>query len=740
MLPSCTTPIASSRNPRAHSGLFALASTLWCVAVVGAQQPTPPRPTETFEDRASVVEVQVPVNVVDRDGHAVRGLTAADFQVLDNGVEQTIAAFQVVDLELLVPDPRRPSLAAEAIPSAARRHFLFLFDLSFSRPANLLRARQAAQRFVIESMHPTDLAAVATHSVERGPELVVTFTPDRAQLARAIDTLGAPQLLKKSPRDPLRFVVDIMDGDSGLAPSDTDATRPIGELESLSTYLGVIGHQMAKMEKSYYRGQISSWTGSMASMARILSAVEGRKHVVYFTEGFDGRLVLGRQPDKEDPEAEADYVNTQFGNLGMVDLDDTFGNTQVQNEIMVMLEGFRRADCVLQVVDISGIRADLPAENRQRRVNDDVLFLLANETGGRLYEDGNDFHHQLGTVLERSDVTYVLTFRPSKLAFDGSHHQLRVRAALPRGTRLAHRTGYYEPRPFEELHPLEKSLLASDLIAAATPKNDVDVNVLAAPFRANEESAYVPVLIEVPGDDLLVGHEAESMPVEFYAYVTDERGEMRDFFTQLVTLDLRGRREVFERTGVKYYGHLDLRPGKYLIRVLARNSSTGRTGVETVEVNVPPYQQSSPQLLTPFFVEEPGSWFLVREETTQYAKTRVYPFTVNGDPYVPAAMPAIQSDRKADVCLVAYNLGRGQLEVAGTVVRADGTPVTGGRLALLERTVTGIDGLDKLTATFEPAGLEAGDYLLHVSVVDPTTQNKSSSAIAFRVAAAGQTL
>jgi hypothetical protein len=535
-------------------------------------------------------------------------------------------------------------------------------------------------------------------------------------------------------------VVDTLDLDGGLLPSDTEATRPIGELESLSTYLGVIGHQMAKMEKSYYRGQISSWTGSMASMARILSAVEGRKHIVYFTEGFDGRLVLGRQPDKEDPEAEQDYVNTQFGNIGMVDLDDTFGNTQIQGEIMVMLEGFRRADCVLQVVDISGIRADLPAENRQRRVNDDVLFLLANETGGRLYEDDNDFQHQLGTVLERSDVTYVLTFQPTKLAFDGSHHQLRVRANLPRGARLAHRTGYYEPRPFGELHPLEKSLLASDLIAAATPKNDVDVNVLAAPFRANEESAYVPVIIEVPGSDLLVGHEKDAIPVEFYTYVTDERGEMRDFFTQLVTLDLRGRRELFARTGVKYYGHLDLRPGKYLVRVLARNASTGRTGVETVEVDVPPYQQADPQLLPPFFVEEPGSWFLVRENATQYTKSRVYPFTVNGDPYVPSALPAIQQDRKADVCLVAYNLGRGTLEVAGTVVRADGTPVEGGRLALLERTVTGIDGLDKLTATFEPHGLEAGEYLLQVSVIDPATRNKSSSAIAFRVAATGQTL
>jgi VWFA-related protein len=714
----------------------------FCCTAAAAQRekPSGSAPGDAFEDSTSVVEVQVPVNIVGRDGHPIRGLSAGDFQLLDNGIEQEIVAFQVVDLELLEPDPLRPNLVEEAIPAAARRHFLFLFDLSFSRPANVLRARQAAQRFVVESMHPTDLAAVATHSIERGPELIVTFTPDRAQLARAIDTLGAPQLLKRAAQDPLRFVIDTVDADGGFLASDTQASRPIGELESISTYLSIIGGQMAKMEKSFYRGQISSWTGSMSAMAKVFSTVEGRKHVVYFTEGFDGRLVLGRQPDKNDPEAERDYINTQFGNFGLVDLDDTFGNTQLQSEIMLMLEEFRRADCVLQVVDISGIRADLPAENRQRRVNADVLFLIANETGGRLYEDDNDFLHQLGAVLERSDVTYVLTFRPRQISFDGSHHQLRVRANVPRGVRLSHRTGYYEPRPFEDLHQLEKNLLASDLIAAAAPKSDVRVHVLAAPFRATEELAYVPVIIEVPGADLLVGHDADSMPVEFYAYVTDERGEMKDFFTQLVTLDLRGRHDLLERTGVKYYGHLDLRPGSYLVRVLARNARTGRTGVETIKVEVPPYLEAAPQLLPPFFVEEPGSWFLVREPASEYTKSRVYPFTVNGDPYVPSAMPAIPSDRLAELCLVAYNLGRGELALDGQVMLADGTPIEGGKLDLLERTITGIDGLDKLTATFLPSGLEVGDYLLRISITDPATQSMSSSAIAFRVSPPGQSL
>ncbi len=147
-------------------------------APLAAQPPpeAPPAPlaTDRFEDTSDVLAIEVPINVVGRDGKPVRGLTAADFEVFDEGDRQAVTNFEVVDLDVLTPQGK-PTAAAvapvrdlsqEPLDSTARRHFLLLFDLTFSSPTAVLRARLAAREFLLNALHPTDLAAVATFSLE----------------------------------------------------------------------------------------------------------------------------------------------------------------------------------------------------------------------------------------------------------------------------------------------------------------------------------------------------------------------------------------------------------------------------------------------------------------------------------------------------------------------------------------------------------------------------------------------
>jgi VWFA-related protein len=718
----------------------------------------------SFEDKAEVFAVEVPVYVVGRDGAPVRGLTAANFEVFDEGKAQTISGFEVIDLDVLGAGganrganrqggQERPAHAvpAETAPlaPAARRHFLLLFDLSFSTPSSVLKARLAARDFLLRALAPSDLAAVATISLETGPRLVVTFTPDRAQLARAIDTLGMQRRLA-GEIDPLRFLVDLPDM---VRPDASSAGQ--GELPdirfnaeaALLEYLTAISLQADKMERSFERSRISAMFRALSDLARSLDSVKGRKHVVYFSEGFDSRLLLGRTTVEDTTSGESArefLLSNRF-----VDTDTRYGNTELQGDVNRMLEEFRRADCVIQAVDIGGLRtteavaSEAPRRDVTGRAGEEALFYMANETGGELFKDTNDMGRQLGRLFDRTAVTYLLTFQRSDLKADGSYHRLRVKAKLPAGARLHHRRGYYAPRPFADLHPLEKSLLASDGIASAAARRDLDLKVLAAPFRATPDQAYVPVIIEVGGRSLLAGHDGDRLNVEFYTYVSDAQGEMKDFFTQMVGLDIPGQgkgREAMLASGIKYYGHLELAPGRYRVRVLVRNADTGRTGVESVAVTVPAYREARPQLLPPFFFDEPGRWLLVRERNgeSEGQGSVVYPFTVNGEPYVPAVRPRLGREQEARLCLVAYNLGAEPPVVEGEVLAADGRAVAGGRLTLVERTATGIAGVDKLLATFRPSGLAAGDYTLKVRVTDPATGRQEINATPFYVVNRGE--
>jgi len=698
---------------------------------------------EVFKDTVEVVEIQVPVNVVGKDGEPIRDLTAEDFEILDGKKSREITGFRVVDLELIESEMTRREMEL-AVPAAARRHFLLLFDLSFSSPTSILRAREAARQFVLESLHPTDLAAVVVFEAEWGPRLIITFTPDRVQLARAIDTLGGARWMMagRNNLDPLRFMVpDLLPGRSpGIG--DPLPARPGGggsgrqsQLDALAAAtFRAVGKLMADTEKSYEAGRVASWATSMETLARLLESVQGRKHVIHFSEGFDGRHFLGRDPDPNDPAFQEDRSNIEWGQYWMVDSNDLYGNTALQGAMAQMVEKFRRADAVIQVVDISGLGTDSEAAERVKGTTQNALFYIANETGGELFQNANNFGPELEQVLRHTSVTYVLAFQPEAIDFDGAFHRLKVKADLPRGSRIFYRRGYYAPRPFSDLDPLEKQLLASDAIASAEPRKEIGVQVLATPFKASDQAAYVPIIIEIDGDSLLRGQEGDNVAAEIYTYVSDSQGQMLDFFTQLVSLDVSRGKESFMHGGVKYYGQLFLEPGDYLVRVLVRNSITGRTGVETVTVDVPRYDTQPAVLLPPLFLEPQNRWILVREDRDGPDQGSViYPFTVNGEPFIPAAKPTVSQQGEIHACLVAYNLSDGSPELDGAVFDADRRQVPGGVFEVVERTITGISGLDKFLIRFRPDGLEVGEYTVRLSLDDAELGSIHASAVPITV-------
>src|SRR4051795_5914821 len=296
-----------------------------------------------------------------------------------------------------------------------------------------------------------------------------------------------------------------------------------------------------------------------------------------------------------------------------------------------MLEEFRRADCTIQAVDIGGLRAG--ADQTGPRVGGRASLLLrARGTGAVLYESFNDLGAAMRQMLERTSVTYVLAVEPERAAADGEFHRLRVELKKPiHGARVVHRPGYYAPKPYAQEDPIEKLLAAANQVMSGEESDAIATSVLAAPFPAGEK-AFVPILVGVDGASLLAGSQPPSLPVEIYAYALDEGGAVHDFFTQTVGLDLAKTASAVRQNGLELFGHLDLLPGDYSLRVLVRNGASGISGLKVLPLHVPAFGPGETVLLPPLVPAPAGQTLLVRQEGD--AAPFANPFLLRDQPFV----------------------------------------------------------------------------------------------------------
>ena len=471
---------------------------------------------------------------------------------------------------------------------------------------------------------------------------------------------------------------------------------------------------------------------SLTKVAELLRSVDGRKYLVLLSEGFDSSIVLGQGGGSTYEEQQAIQKQNQavaYGSYQDVDSNLRFGETSLQNELGRVLQELERADCVIQAVDIGGLQAK--ADVRRHREGKQGLFMLADGTGGELFENFNNLTEAMEHMLERTSVTYVLAFQAEDLKLDGEFHKLKVKLeGDPKGARLVHRPGYFAPRPYAKLSTTERSLSAASQLYGA-PGGELEVATLAAPFEVTSQPAYVPSLIEVNGADLLKGVQDGQVTVEIYAYAVAANGEVRDFYNQILGIDIEKAGSALQQRGLKFWCEFEVPPGDYVARVLVRNSVTGASGVAVSPFRVPDAGRQEPVLLPPFFPEPAGQWLDVRGERAE-ERMHDYPFTIQGQAFVPAVRPVLSPGQTSPVLLAGYGLGE-SVRIHGELMTLRGEPVQGVFLNVGEGRPGEEPGMVQWAATLSFGALEPGDYVLQVSATDPETGDTHSNSITVSV-------
>lgn len=571
-----------------------------------------------FQEKVTVSYVEVPVTVT-RDGAPVRGLTQANFEILDGGERRTIESIETIDFAV-----EGGTKGVSPLNPESRRNFLLVFDLSFSTAQSLARAQQAARDFVARSVGDRDRVGIATIEVDRGFRYLTAFTTDRELLVAAI---GDPRAFRS--RDPLQIAAGASFTALEQAPAPGTTER---QADRFSDVAADLARGAARADDEYRRSRVKKQVEILGTIARSLRGLSGRKHLVLLSEGFDPRLVSGRSASEAGEQAEENRA-IEFGELWKVDSDKRYGNTSSQKSLSMMSDEFRRADVVLHALDIQGVRVQNTVRDGAKVNLNEGLFLLANATGGNVLRNSNDISADFDRLVRQQEVIYVLGFR-APVTRPGSFHELRVRLVNVPNARARHRGGYYEAGGETSI---ERSLSTAEIIVNDVEQKDIGVSALVASFQTEGQRALVPVVLEIKGQDVIAKSVKGAATLDIFVYGFDQSGIVKDTNYQRVVVDVPKAGARLSERGIRFYSTLRLPPGAYAIKTLVTVLETDAKGFSRVNLEVPREGDVS---IAPFFLAPEGEeWLMVKAEEPQATP---YPFVLDGHSFIPALQPRLR--------------------------------------------------------------------------------------------------
>ena len=703
-------PVCSRRSVWLAALALSTLTALTTDTAVGAEKK--PSAQAAVSSEISVTLVEIPVEVT-RGGEPVKGLTAADFEVVEEGRSLPVVAFETVDLEA----PETPG--APPPPPAARRHLLLLFDFALSRPEKLVEGIAASRELLAKGLDPSDMMAVGIYLPKGELHLLLSFTNDRAAAARILTALEGVMTGKAPPEavggesDPLRLTG--LGARSLLAQAwQVDERNFADEMRrslgpSDGTWGSFLQHNVLNHSAILHqphvdarmRSHVMALAESMESLTDTLRPVQGRKYLTLFSEGFSMQLI--NRPNSGGPDSTAGG-----GSILLAKLERTF-------------EELRRSGWVVHSVDLAGVRGS---------GGTDGLFYLANETGGTLVEGTNKLAEGLDGALRRSAHGYLLTVQIDDVALDGAYHRLNVRLReSPRGTRIHHRGGYFAPLPFSRQKDVQRLAEAAVLVSGGEERDDLGIQVVAVPLRAGAGGPVpVAVLVEVPGAPLLA-QGAPRLGLEVFGYALDGAGNSSDFFANAVDLDRAKVGDRLARGGVRVLGRLDLPAGEHRLRVLVRDRSSGRSSLLSVPVSLSATTaEAGAARIDALFLPPPEDpWLLVRPADAA--------FDLHGRSVLPAAHGAVPAAGETQVLLVGSGFTGQGAWIKGRILTADGKAAADGGLELLTITPGESGEPDLVVGRLRAGSLPPGSYLLELRV----GRERSTQAVTMRpfVVAAG---
>ena len=539
---------------------------------------------EAAKFRVNVRLVLARVVVRDSNGRAIGNLHKEDFELFDNGKRQVISAFDAQGATEGRSEAAANSTVEnnntniQAAPAFPTRYVALVFDDLRLDFANLSSVRDAAQHR-IDNLVPTDRVAVFSTS----GQTMLDFTDDRAKLHQTVDSLrprpmqirGGTQcpdisfymadlIVNKNDPNALQTAINDYVVCSNL-PSQAIATAgPI--VQGLASQVLNIGEEESRMALRVLHDTV-----------RRMAALPGPRTLVLVSPGF------------LTPDLEYDYNqlidNALRGQVVVSSIDARglyttipFGDASQSGRPDIALPG-QRTPATPRVLLAS----------QSASAESDILSVLAYSTGGTFFHSNNDMNEGFRRAAQAPEFWYVLGFTPQNLKTDGKFHTLKVSLTSGQKYDLQSRRGYYAPR--QALDSAEEAKREiEDEVFSNEELHDLPLMLHTQFFKPAEDAAKLTVLAHIDVKRLHYKQSADrnQNDLTVVTAVFDRNGNFLQANQKFV--QMRWKSETLQAklaSGITLKSSFDVKPGRYLVRVVARDTEQQGMSAQSGAVEIP---------------------------------------------------------------------------------------------------------------------------------------------------------
>jgi VWFA-related protein len=465
---------------------------------------------------SAATAILVDVVVRDRRGRPVTDLTAADFEIAEDGVAQQVDTFTRVmrgggigvgvawrssATTISVGSPPGDPDAADATETVDREPAVTALVFDHLSPESLRLAQRATLQYV-----PTSGASdvrIGVFATGPGVRILQGYTDDRLRVRQAVQRIvpsgtSADEQTADRTNELMARRGALREMDSQVAGT-TRGTDPANasevglretEMRMVQTELNMI-RSFQHLDREH-RGYDTS--DALINVIRSLAEYPGRKTIVFFSEGLPVSPVLSAKLDHVIEAANRANVTAYTVDAHGLRAGSTLAAARKEIDAFAEERMFQNATGVT--------RTEQPLTMAFERVEDTFrldsrtgLARLARDTGGFLIEGSNDLSSAFRRIDEDHQFHYLLTYSPKNSDFDGKFRAIQVKVRRP-GVQVFARKGYRAVRtPGLDSNGYETPALA--LLDRAPLPRAFPTHGAAFSFPDPERPGLTPIIVQV---------------------------------------------------------------------------------------------------------------------------------------------------------------------------------------------------------------------------------------------------